>query len=148
MSSSSSIPAEATRAAPEIASLRFVRAENDLAIFNIPGTDYQLHLVCRDPITVAPGRRVRGTIHTRALRMHHSDTGGRFIEPIYGSPRIVQGTVIEADAQNNRLLMDLAVPVWVTLDPAQKAARFPAGAMLNFYVESGTRFEPQVATAE
>lgn len=138
---------ETARFAQELANLRFVRVQNDIAVFRVPGTDYELHLVCRDPINTPPGRRVQGTIHARALRMHQSDTGGRFIEPVYGPPRIVQGSVIEADAQNNRLLMDLAVPVWVTLDPAQSAAKIPPGAMLNFYVESGTRFEPVAPAA-
>lgn len=135
---------ETARPAQDVASLRFVRMQNDMVVFKVPGTDYELHLVCRDPLNVPEGRRVKGTIHARALRMHQSDTGGRFMEPVYGPPRIVQGTVLEADSQNNRLLMDLTVPVWVTLDPAQTAAKYHPGAMLNFYVESGTRFEPQV----
>lgn len=136
---------ETARPAQDVARLRFKAARNEQVMLNVPGTEYELHLDCRDPIHVAAGRPVTGTLHARALRMHQSDTGGRFIEPVYGMPRIVQGSVIEVDAQNNRLLMDLVVPIWVTLQPSQKAAKFAPGAMLNFYVESGTRFEPTPA---
>ena len=68
-------------------------------VLGLHGTDYRLELTP----TVAPedfpplkserNRRIRGVIQARALKMHQASAGGRFIEPVHGRPRIVQGTV-------------------------------------------------------
>ena len=79
--------------------------------------------------------------------MHRADAGGRFIEPVHGQPRIVQGTVSRVDAANDRLLMDIVIPMWITVETGvtgQSASDFQTGELLNFYLESGTRFVPEV----
>ena len=45
----------------------------------------------------------------------------------------------------HRLLMDVVVPMWITLDTAttgQSASDFSPGDLLNFYLEPGTTFTP------
>ena len=77
--------------------------------------------------------------------MHRAEAGGRFIEPVHGRPRIVQGTVYQVDQPNDRLLMDVVVPMWITVDTAttgQRASDFSPGDLLNFYLEPGTLFTP------
>jgi hypothetical protein len=122
-----------------------------LVVLGLHGTDYLLELTP----TVTPAdfpaprsqrnRRIRGVVHARALKLHHAQAGGRFIEPVHGRPRIVQGTVYEVDVENNRLLMDVVIPMWITVETAvtgQSAAEFKQGDMLNFYVENDISFTP------
>lgn len=114
----------------------------DHLLLAIPHTDYRLHLVHTAPIETPVRKRIRGTIHAKALRMHTAQGGGRFIEPVHGAPRIVAGTVLAVDGGSNRLLVDVAVPMWVTMQDGQAATEFAEGQLVNFYVESGTSFTP------
>ena len=108
-------------------------------------TEYKLHLVPAVPpgeITATVGSPIKGTIHARALRMHVARGGGRFIEPVWGAPRIVAGTVRALDEQQRRLLVDTGVPMWVEAPQDQDVGTIREGELVNFYVESGTRFQP------
>lgn len=123
----------------------------DRVVLGLHGTDYVLELTPSIPPDRFPevrskrNRRIRGVIHGRALKMHLAKAGGRFVEPVHGQPRIVQGTVYAVDAPNDRLLMDVVVPMWITVESeitGQVASDFKPGDLLNFYLESGTRFTP------
>jgi hypothetical protein len=94
------------------------------------------------PTAVHPGKRVKGVVRVKALRMHKAEAGGAFIEPIMGQPRIVQGVVRGVDAGANRLLVDVVVPMWVEPFDGQQATEFTAGDMVNFYAQSGASFTP------
>ena len=112
-------------------------------VLSIPGSSYRLKLALNgssSAISTPVGKRIKGTIEARALRVHPARAGGKFVEPVWGEPRIVQGTV--KGREHNRLLVDVSVPMWVTLDERQNPAEFPDGQMVNFYVESGTTFTP------
>lgn len=118
----------------------------------IPGTEYRLWLrpeapgafsgpgslpsALRDRI----GRRVEGRISAAALRMHLASAGGRFIEPLDGMPRIVQGAILDVDTLTRRVLVDVGVPMWVTLHPDQAITAFAPGELWNCYLESGSTF--------
>ncbi|MHC4129221.1 MAG: hypothetical protein ACYTE6_08835 [Planctomycetota bacterium] len=115
-------------------------------VLAVPHTEYRLHLAPACDITAAIGSPIRGTLHAKALRMHAAQGGGRFIEPVWGAPRIVAGTVRARDEQQRRLLVDTGVPMWVEVPPGQDLGAIREGELLNFYVESGTRFRP-VASA-
>jgi hypothetical protein len=120
-----------------------VSASDEVVVLSIPATDYELHLSFNvDSAAVRPGR-ARGTIHARALRMHRATAGGRFIEPIQGTPRIVQGAVRRVDGSRGRVLIDAAVPMWVSPPPAQDLDDLKPGELVNFYVESGAAFVPE-----
>ena len=113
-------------------------------VFAVPGTEYRLSLVVEDggnTMTSQVGKRIKGCIHATALRMHAAQAGGRFVEPMWGAPRIVSGVVRTVDELKNRLLVDVAVPMWVTMADGQHATDFAEGQMVNFYVTSGTSFE-------
>ena len=126
--------------------------EEEGVVIGVHGTDYRLEL----DSTVEPAefpaprsqrnRRIHGVIEARALKLHRASAGGRFIEPVHGRPRIVQGTVYEVDLARDRLLMDVVVPMWVTVETAvtgQAASEFRQGDLLNFYVESDISFTPK-----
>lgn len=114
---------------------------NEITI-SLPGTDYRLRFTQGGPTAVHPGKRVKGVVRMKALRMHKAEAGGAFIEPIMGQPRIVQGVVRGVDAGANRLLVDVVVPMWVDPFDGQQATEFTAGDMVNFYAQSGASFTP------
>ncbi|MDZ4755323.1 MAG: hypothetical protein SGJ11_12625 [Phycisphaerae bacterium] len=129
----------------DICKLVLVSKTDDVIVVSIPGTDYRLHLrpsVPASSIAAQEGKRIRGRVRGRALRIHGAAAGGRFIEPIYGHPRIVQGTVAVVDDRLNRLLVDMVIPVWLDLAEGQRATEFSVGQTVNMYVESGMIFVP------
>ncbi|MEM7228219.1 MAG: hypothetical protein AAF432_05310 [Planctomycetota bacterium] len=118
---------------------------DDELILAISGTDYQLHLMPGVPasdITTPVGRRVKGMIEGNALRIHPAEGGGKFIEPVYGAPRIVAGTVLHANERQRRALIDVSVPIWVNTERGQDFDVLREGALVNFYVASGMTFTP------
>ncbi|MHC5026160.1 MAG: hypothetical protein ACYTGR_05280 [Planctomycetota bacterium] len=118
---------------------------DDLLVLAVSGTDYRLSLrptVEAAMIETPPGKRIRGIIKARALRIHGAEGGGRFIEPVYGAPRIVAGTILAIDESASRVLVDVAVPMWVTWPEGQDTSILEVGKLVNFYVESGTSFTP------
>lgn len=118
---------------------------DDKIVLNITGTDYQLHLVPTVPaaeIGASVGKRIKGTIQAKALKIHSANGGGRFIEPVYGAPRIVAGVVLAVDDESRTVLVDVAIPMRVALSDNQDLNVCQVGELVNFYVESGTRFTP------
>lgn len=122
-----------------------VSLDDDHLVLAIPETEYRLHLVPGAPIDAAPGARIEGVIEAVALRIHGASGGGRFIEPVYGAPRIVAGTVQRIDAAAARALVNVAVPMWVTWPKGQDLSVLTPGAFVTFHVRSGTRFTPATA---
>lgn len=114
-------------------------------VLGVPGTDYQIHLEPTVPakdITTPVGKRIRGVIEGAALRIFATSGGGRFIEPVYGAPRIVTGTVLAIDHGRGRALINVAVPMWVRWPEGQDLSILESGGLVTFYVESGTSFTP------
>jgi hypothetical protein len=117
-------------------------SRDDRIELTVPGTDYRLAFVPGAPVRTPAGKRVRGTVHAQALRMHAARGGGRFIEPVQGEPRIVAGTIAAVDEPNRRVLLETAVPMWVTWQEGQDLSILRVGQLVNCYVRSGARFEP------
>lgn len=112
-------------------------------VLALPGTDYRVHLVPAGPIATPVGKRIKGTISGKALRIFKAGGGGKFIEPVIGEPRIVAGMVLAVDAPGHRILVDVATPMWLSLsDERQAAGQFAPGEMVNCYVQSGATFTP------
>lgn len=129
----------------EIARGRLEALDDRRLVLAVPNTDYRLHLVPTAPaarIKTPIGKRIRGVIEAKALRMHNAHGGGLYIEPVYGVPRIVQGRVLAVDPERNRLLMNMAVPVWVSMHEQQRVDDIALDQLVNFYVESGATFTP------
>ena len=112
----------------------------------LPGTDYRLLLIA----DTAPGsaianaelnKPIAGTIHARAKRVDITTTGGRFIEPVFGRPRRLQGRIIATDPGQNAITIFCGAPVVCTLMPTQKAEQFEVGQLVGFDVEKGSHFE-------
>ncbi len=118
---------------------------DDELVLAIPHSNYRLHLVPTVPareIDVPLGKRIRGVIEARALRIHPARGGGCFIEPVWGAPRIVAGKVLQVDQPNHRVLVDASAPMWVTAVDGQDLGVLEEGQLVNFYVQSGSTFSP------
>lgn len=114
--------------------------ENDRITLKIPGTDYRISLISQGQ-TPEPGATVTGTLHAKAKRVDVIAAGGRYIEPVYGRPRRIQGRIIAGDPTQNTITVKAAVPVVCTFtDQRQNTAQFSAGQMVSFDVEPGTTF--------
>lgn len=107
-------------------------------------TDYEIHLRCET--NLPDGKRARGVVEARALRIHAAHGGGRFIEPVAGEPRIVAGTVRAVDAANRRVLVETAIPIWLTAKEGQDFGVIAEGGLVNCHVESGAVFRPVTTT--
>src|SRR5262245_49696677 len=111
-----------------------VSLSDERLVLAVPSTDYQIHLKPTMPaaqVATPVGKRIKGTIHAQALRMFKANGGGRFIEPIIGEPRIVAGCVLAVDASQRRVLVDVAVPMWMTMEKDQSADEFAEGDLVN-----------------
>lgn len=111
--------------------------------FTVPNSSYDLHLIPTAAISTQAGKRLIGTIHARARRIDIVQTGGRYVEPVYGRPRRVQGAIVKVDAPANVIVVDAGVPIHVTpTDARQKAADFEEGQFVSFDVFDGATFTP------
>lgn len=130
--------------ANEIARAVLEEITGDILVLAVAGTNYRLQLIAAAngaSIATKPGKRIKGIIHAKAMRIHGAKAGGKFIEPIWGEPRIVNGVVLAVDESKNRLLVDVSLPMWVEVYQGQQAQQFAVGQMVNFYVQSGLEFE-------
>lgn len=133
----------AATAGPEIEG-KLIEANDEQIVLGIPGTDYKLHLVPIGSVTPDPRGRVRGVIRAQAQRVDIVGTGGRFIEPVFGRPRRVQGRILSGDVAANTITLHAgAGPITVTLtDPRQTTGDFARGQLVGFDVLRGATFTP------
>jgi hypothetical protein len=123
---------------------RLLSQDGPLIVLKIPGSDYQLHLVPSGELTPDARGDVTGLIRCRAKRVDVVGSGGRFLEPVMGRPRRIQGRVIGGDLKTNSLTIHAggAVVIATLTDPRQQAADFALNQMVTFGVERGATFEP------
>ncbi len=106
----------------------------------IPNTSYEMHLRPSGEITAQPGKRLIGIIRAEARRIDTVTTGGRYVEPVMGRPRRVQGTVVRAEA--GAIVVDAGVPIHCTpTDARQKDEDFAPGTMVSFDVLDGATIQ-------
>jgi len=133
--------AESTTTQPLAASGKVIRVENGKVVFNPGGTSYELHLEVPNyagPVNVP----TRCVIRVKARKVYTVPSGGNFITPIFGPPRIIQGRVRSADQRS--LVVHAAVPVHVELPGVESAidldeGPITIGKMVNVVCEPGAR---------
>ncbi|MAE67754.1 MAG: hypothetical protein CMJ18_26155 [Phycisphaeraceae bacterium] len=132
-----------TETTPVTMTANLIESGEDGIVLALAGTDYRLHLKVAVPVTSPLNRPVAGRIKARARRVDRMRCGGRFIEPVYGRPRRVQGTITGTDFASNRITVrsggGSVFECDLTAD--QKAADFEIGALVGFDVERGAKFE-------
>ena len=119
---------------------------DEMIALHLLGSNYRMHLRITKPLTTELGDRVTGVIHAQARRVDVIPAGGRFVDPVFGRPRQIQGTIVGGDLQANALHVKAGPAVVIAkLMAPQKAADFSIGQMVNFSVERGATFEPAQA---
>lgn len=114
----------------------------DHIVFGIPHTDYELHLQVDEPLDLEPGKPLRGRIFAQALRIDKARGGGRYIEPIYGRPRRLQGRIVATEPATNTITVHCGCPIQCVLGPRQQIPTFDVGDFVTFDIERGARFVP------
>jgi hypothetical protein len=133
--------AQAAPTLTHLAAGELAQKSNDHLVLAVPGTDYRLQLAAAGPIPAQVGDRVRGTIRAQAMRVDVIASGGRYIEPVYGRPRRLQGRIVGGDVAANSIVVHTGpVPVVCTLAVNQKAGQFAVGQLVSFDVRSGASF--------
>jgi len=112
-------------------------------VLGLLGTDHQLHLQHDTEVKVKIGgeQRIAGTIRAKARRVDVVRTGGRYIEPVYGRPRRLQGRIVSIDPIANTITVDCGCPFVCQLMANQKTAAFVEGTLVSFDVERGATFQ-------
>ncbi|MEM8836381.1 MAG: hypothetical protein AAGD00_11260 [Planctomycetota bacterium] len=116
--------------------------DGEQVILTVAGTSYELHLSTYKPLETPIGKRVVGVIRAQAKRIDVVNTGGRYIEPVYGRPRRVQGVVVDVDASEQSVTVNAGVPIICKTDGRQRAEHFEVGQFVSFDVERGATFTP------
>ena len=127
------------------ASGQIIAVKDGGVVFNPAGTSYELQLSCVN-FAGALHKPVRGVIRVRARKIWTVPSGGNFISPIFGPPRIIQGrvraldrsqrivqagTMIVVDLPDDEIVYDLACgPIVV-------------GGIVNVTAVPGASFELQ-----
>lgn len=131
-----------TPADPSIAFGQLLEKQDDSIVLGLGGTDYRLHLLVRAPVAGDLNKPIRGRILARARRVDRSSSGGRFIEPVYGRPRRLQGAVVATDPKDNTITVMCSCPFVCTLTTDQQATEFHECSLVMFDIERGAQFEP------
>lgn len=119
-----------------------VESEPEHIVLGIPETEYRLHLRLSGKAAIALGKRITGTIKAKARRIDVVGRGGRYIEPVYGRPRRVQGEILVVDPYKRAVTVDAGVPIECELDQHQQPSDFKVGDFVSFDVHSGASFAP------
>jgi len=117
-----------------------------MVVLTFYNTQYEMHLLpvgdIADPSGVPLGKRVEGKIRADAKRVDVVTSGGRYVEPVHGRPRRVQGWVVATDNTRNSITVNAGVPIECRLtDRRQSATRFEPGQFVSFDVMRGATFE-------
>jgi len=112
-------------------------------VISLYNSDYRLHLIPVGEITAEIGKRILGRIRAEAKRVDVVKTGGKYVEPVHGRPRRVQGKVVETDTSRNMLTVDAGGAPFICrlTDHRQRASDFEAGQFVSFDVLRGATFE-------
>lgn len=139
--SDTSAPSEPITQPPTVSGV-FTGMKGDLLVLDVPGTDYELHLLPAEGFSAEVGDKVAGTVRAQARRMDVIEAGGRYIEPVYGRPRRVQGRVVGGRVADNEVYVKAGPILAITPLPPQRAADFAVGQLVTFDVEPGASFTP------
>lgn len=121
-------PASKVPASPDgfIASGKVTGVKDGVVVFNPASTNYELHMAI--PAYAGPvNAPVRCYIRVAARKVYTVPSGGNFISPIFGPPRIVQGRVRWGDSR--RLVIHAGCPIHVELPRNDTAIDLDEGAI-------------------
>lgn len=115
-----------------------------LVVFSPAGTNYEMHLVCpryAGPINVP----TRGIVRVRARKVYTVPSGGLFVTPIFGTPRIIQGRIRALDERTMVVHAGASILVEFPQDDAAfdlAHGSLAVGKLANVVALPGAAFEP------
>lgn len=104
---------------------------------------YRTHLLPVGAVSGEIGKRITGIIRADAKRVDKVSSGGRYVEPVFGRPRRVQGSVVATDPTAGTITVNAGMPIVCKLnDVRQRPEDFEPGDFVSFDVLRGATFEP------
>jgi hypothetical protein len=119
-------------------------ANNGMVVFEPSGANYQLHLQTAKPAAAPIGELINARIRAKARKVYTVPSGGGFITPLFGPPKIIQGRALYVE---DRLVVIRAlIPISVELPAADDALDLSEGALkvgsiVNAVTFPGATFE-------
>jgi hypothetical protein len=139
----SSAPPNDPDTSPPTLSGKLLEKSDGRVVIAVPGTDYRLRLVLEIDLPAEVGQKVTGTVHATARRVDVIPAGGRYVEPVFGRPRRVQGRIVGGHVPSRTLYVQAGPAFVCTLsDERQEVGDFSIGQMVSFDVEPGAVFKP------
>jgi hypothetical protein len=132
------------------ARMELLHFEAGAAVVKPAGTNYQVKLAVPAEFSYPATGRAYGLVRATARKLWTVTSGGNFVAPIFGPPRIVQGRVRYLDATS--MVVGCGFPVIVTLPASDSAfdlagGALAVGALVNVTLLPGATFEAVAAPA-
>ena len=107
-------------------------------------TNYELHLETAQPYSGPIGELITATIRAKARKVYTVPSGGGFISPLFGSPRIIQGRALHVE--DDFVVIRAGCPIIVDLPKDDSAVdlddgSITVGKIVNAVTLPGTKFE-------
>ncbi|HEY4328522.1 MAG TPA: hypothetical protein VGN88_02205 [Phycisphaerae bacterium] len=106
--------------------------DNGIVTLAVPGFNYRNSFVLAGGAPVTAGMRVRGKIHAPAWKVDRVELGGNYVEPLFGRPRRMQGTILAVDAAKNELTVQVGYEATVKLPEKYKASDYKVGERVGW----------------
>ena len=125
------------------ASGKVIAVKDGIIVFRPADTNYELYLAC--PNYTGPlNAPIKCLIRVTARKVYTVSTGGNFIAPIFGPPRIVQGRV--RSGNDRSMVVHGGCPILVELPTAESGIDLDdgpiwVGRMVNVVCLPGARAE-------
>ena len=121
-----------------------LRAEAGVVVFNPANTSYEVKLTAAAGYAGPTAGRVDGLVRATARKLYTIASGGNFVAPIFGPPRILQGRVRYLD--QTTMVLSCGMPVIITLPASDSAfdlanGGLAVGALVNVTLLPGASFE-------
>ncbi len=127
---------------------------NGVVTLRVPGTNYRNSFAFHGGTggaemgqSLTPGMRVRGTIHAPAWKVDRVELGGNYVEPLFGRPRRMQGTILAVNTATNELTVQVGYEATVQLPDSYRAADYKPGERVGWDNIDIPTFELQTAAA-
>jgi len=126
------------------ASGKIIRVEDSFVVFVPSTTNYEIKLDTAAKYDGPVDTLIDGIIHATARKLWTIPSGGNFVAPIFGPPRIVQGRIKFLDQSS--MVVQAGVPIVVKLPSADSAYDLNTGALavgtlVNATIMPGAKFE-------
>ena len=123
---------------------KVIDVRGNVVVFQPYGTSYELHLQTDEPYAGPKDSPVQALIRVHARKVYTVPSGGNFLAPIFGPPRIVQGRVKFMD--NRAIVVQAGAPIIIDLPAADSAIDLTDGQiqlnhLVNAALLSGAKFE-------